>query len=324
MVTKKKPSRVAVPTAWVDVFRFYWPRLHTWQVSFRPHPNTGWQLASSTAVPELVDNDDAETVKLDPVVAADLAGEAWAAAWDHLDGQDCLRCDYKVGVYEMTDGALVLAGETGVGGRLSPEANGIEDAPTDEDETQGKSLVAMLIRERKDMVGEVVRMTRALASVGEKIGDVLEKAGSLIEKAGEGDARRAEADASARSDEAKFGLLGDVGRAYIEKKAPVWRAEAEHKMRSAADEAGATLEQLCRAAAMAVDGPTAMIWESGGFDWQALVAVLHTAGEHPDWEQRVKVVMLQLENKPDVWKAASASCTAAFVRVAKKIGVTLG
>jgi hypothetical protein len=314
----------------VDVVRFYWRGLHTWQVSYRASPNGTWLLAQAVAIPELVEEDDqsdgAGAVTIDPAEAHAIAREAWDAAWDHLDTLDVRRCDYKLGIYRLDDnGDLILAGETGQGGRLTPNENTVEDAPTEEEGTAGVGgLVPMLIKERKDMVAEVVRMTRALASVGEKMADVLEKGGDLIQKAGDGDARKAEADADARREEAKWQTLAQVGLGYIEKQAPVWKAKAEKKMRDEGEAADATLEQLCRFAASSVDGPTAIRWGAGGFDWQAVVSVLHKAGEHPDWENRVKTVMLQLEGKTDLWKVASATCTHAFARVASKLGISLG
>lgn len=323
----KPANRAAVPTAWVDVVRHYWVGLHTWQVSYRASPNGSWQLAHATTQTEVVQKqNDEPTPKPDPSEAHEIAREAWDAAWEHLDTlDDVRRCDYKFGVYRLGDeGDLILAGETGQGGRLRPDSNELEDAPTDDDGTQSTNLTQSLIRERKDLVSEVVRMTRALASVGEKVALVLEKAGDLIQKAGDGDARRAEADGEARSDEAKFGTLTQIGLGYLDKKGPIWKAESEKKNRDEAAKSDATLEQICRAAAMAVDGPTAIQWEAAGFDWRAVVAVMHKAGEHPDWEDRVKQVMLQLENKPELWKMASATCSSAFVRVAVKLGISIG
>ena len=55
----KKPTRVSVPAAWVDVVRFYWRGLHTWQVSYRASPNGTWLLAEAVAIPELVEEAEA-------------------------------------------------------------------------------------------------------------------------------------------------------------------------------------------------------------------------------------------------------------------------
>lgn len=324
---KRKPSPTHVPSAWVDVVRHHWHRRHTVQVSYRTSPNVPWQHCYEQAIPDHVEKTDGEVVKIDAAAAADVARDCWDQAWDHLDELDetVKRCDYKIGAYGLDkDNNLTLLGETGVGGRLPRDRSSIEDAPGASGDDQEKSLVGTLMRERKDMFAESIRMVRAQAAVSEKLADVLEKCGELIQKAGDGSAREAEAYSEARRAEAKFETVTQIGQAWIDKKAPIWKAEAEAKRRKEAGEHDAKLDTLCRHAAASVDAPTAMRWEESGMDWRAVVGVLHTAGEHPDWEHRVKTVMQQLAENTEIWKLASATCTAAFQRVAEKVGVTLG
>lgn len=170
-MAKQKTKSKGTPAPWVELLRRNWASIHTIECHWRLSNRAAWVTVpdSQRVIPEIVGDEDAddEVTREGPEAAADVAGELFAACWDHLSESDAERLYFSITAYGLgADGASLQKLETcATGGSL--RSDGVIEIPAwdDEgDEERTRTREDFLFKQNKELSRMALRVLGGVAS----------------------------------------------------------------------------------------------------------------------------------------------------------------